>query len=183
MSGLLIFGNQRIAVDDRTEPSELAALLGNWQVTLDVTNLDPGRLPEHVTATLYTEAAEFSVPQLRTSRGIDAPSATSFSAPQLQTSKNINACHATSFSVPQLQTAGHIYASSAPNFSAPQLRTAGCIDASSATSFSAPQLQTSMGIAAEIATIFDAPPDHRCCYTNIARRPTIVQRVRKMLRL
>ena len=78
-------------INDLTEASELAALANNPGLTLDVTDLDLGRLPEHVKAALYTEATTFSAPQLQTSGDIDARSATSFSAPQLQKSGDIDA--------------------------------------------------------------------------------------------
>ena len=45
--------NKRIAVDNSTDPSELAGLATDPAVTLDVTKLDLGRLPEHVKAALY----------------------------------------------------------------------------------------------------------------------------------
>jgi hypothetical protein len=52
-----------ITVNDLTGPSELAALSGNPELTLDVTSVDDlGRLPAHVEATLYTEATSFSAP-------------------------------------------------------------------------------------------------------------------------
>ena len=87
--------NKIIAVNSSTDASELAGLATDPAVTLDVTKLDLGRLPEHVKAALYTEA-------------------TSFNAPQLQTSGNIFASSATSFSAPQLQTSGYIYAPEVP---------------------------------------------------------------------
>jgi hypothetical protein len=104
---------ERIAVNDLTGPSELAALANNPAVMLDVTQFDLGRLPEHVKAELFTDATSFNAPQLQTSKNIYAGSATSFNAPQLQTSKDIYASSATSFSARQLQTSGHIYANSA----------------------------------------------------------------------
>lgn len=110
--------NKVIAVDNSTEPSELAALANDPLVTLDATKLDLGRLPEHVKAALYTDATTFSAPQLQTSGSIHANSATSFSVPQLQTSGNIYAYRATSFSTPQLQDSGHI---SAPGDTVPAL--------------------------------------------------------------
>src|ERR1035441_3714342 len=123
----------RERINDLTEASELAALANNPSLTLDVTDLDLGRLPAHIKAALYTEATTFSAPQLQTSGNIDASRATSFSAPQLQTSGNIDAGSATSFSAPQLQTSGNIYASRATSFSAPQLQTSKYIDAGSTT--------------------------------------------------
>ena len=97
-------GGARITVNDLTEPSELAALASNAVLTLDVTNLDLGRLPPHVKAALYTEATTFRAPLLQTSGDINASSATSFRAPLLQTSGGINASSATSFRAPLLQT-------------------------------------------------------------------------------
>src|ERR1039457_5457037 len=70
---------ERITVNSLTEPSELAVLANDPAVTLDVTDLDLGRLPAHVKAALYTEATTFSAPQLQTSGHIYAGSATSFS--------------------------------------------------------------------------------------------------------
>ena len=102
--------NKIIAVNNSTDASELAGLATDPAVTLDVTKLDLGRLPEHVKAALYTEATSFNAPQLQTSGNIFASSATSFSAPQLQTSGNIYARAATNFSAPQLQASGNIYA-------------------------------------------------------------------------
>src|SRR5450755_2100683 len=86
---------ERITVNDLTEASELAALANNPGLTLDVTDLDLGRLPAHVKAALYTEATTFSAPQLQTSGNIYANNVTSFSAPQLQTSGDIDARSAT----------------------------------------------------------------------------------------
>jgi|ERR1039458_525715 hypothetical protein len=103
-----------IAVDNSTEPSQLAELANNPALKLEVTKLDLVRLPGHVKAALYTAATSFSAPQLQTSGDIYAHSATSFSAPQLQTSGNIYANSATSFSAPQLQTSGYIYAPEVP---------------------------------------------------------------------
>ena len=132
-----------IAVGDLTKASDLADLADNPEVTLDVTELDLLRLPQHVKASLFTQATTFDAPQLQTSGYIDARSAKSFSAPQLQTSGYIDARSAKSFSAPQLQQSGDIYADSAKSFSAPQLQQSGFIDASCAKSFSAPQLQKS----------------------------------------
>jgi hypothetical protein len=106
--------NKLIAVDNSTEPPELAALANNPDVTLVVTKLDLRRLPEHVKAKLYTVATTFTAPQLQTSGDIYADSATSFSAPQLQTSGDIYARSATNFSAPQLQTSGDIHVPELP---------------------------------------------------------------------
>ncbi len=88
--------NKIIAVNNSTDASELAGLATDPAVTLDVTKLDLGRLPEHVKAALYTEATSFNAPQLQTSGNIYARAATNFSAPQLQASGNIYADRATS---------------------------------------------------------------------------------------
>jgi hypothetical protein len=106
--------NELIAVNNWTEPTELALLANNPLVLLDVTNLDLGRLPQHLKAALYTAANTFCAPQLQTSGNIYADNATSFSAPQLQTSGSIYAPRATTFSAPQLQTSGYIYAPEVP---------------------------------------------------------------------
>src|SRR5205807_6591682 len=110
--------SEPIKVDNLTAASELAALVANPAVPLDVTDLDLGLLPEHVNAILYTEATEFIAPQLKTSGDIYATNATTFSASQLQTSGHILASIAIIFSVPKLQTSGNIYASSVTEFSA-----------------------------------------------------------------
>jgi hypothetical protein len=144
-------------VNDLIRASELAALTDNPGVTLDVTNLDLGRLPQHVKAALYSKAATFNAPQLQMSGNIYADKATSFSVPQLRTSGFIDASSATSVDAPQLQTSGNIYASSATSFDAPQLRVSGNINAYSATSFDVPQLRISGNINVSSAATFDAP--------------------------
>jgi hypothetical protein len=62
-----------IAVDNSTEPSQLAELANNPALKLEVTKLDLVRLPGHVKAALYTAATSFSAPQLQTSEYIYAP--------------------------------------------------------------------------------------------------------------
>ena len=119
----------RERINDLTEASELAALANNPGLTLDVTDLDLGRLPAHVKAALYTEATTFSAPQLQTSEYIYANNATSFSAPQLKASGDIYVGSATTFSAPRFQTSGDINANNATNFSAPQLKASGDITA------------------------------------------------------
>ena len=106
-------GEDRMIINDLTMPSELAILAGNPGLTLDVTNLDPLRLPAFVKAALYTEATSFNVPQLQTSGDIDAGSASTFDAPQLQTSGDIDAGSASTFNAPQLKASGNIDAGSA----------------------------------------------------------------------
>src|SRR6202035_784564 len=112
-------------VDNRTDLAELTALANNSALTLDVTEIDLRRLPEHIKAALYTAAKSFSAPQLRESGHIDARSATSFSAPQLRKSGDIDASNAVSFSAPLLQESGDIFAPSAASFSAPLLQKSG----------------------------------------------------------
>jgi len=151
-----------VIANNSTEAAELEIFASDPDVTLDVTNLDLSRLPQHVKAVLSTNAEAFNAPQLQTSGGIYAPHATSLDAPQLQTSGNITARRATTFSAPQLQTSGNITAHLATTFSLPQLQTSGHIEANSATSFSAPQLQTSGGIIAP-----------KISYSQPARRATV----------
>jgi hypothetical protein len=115
------------AVDNSTDPSRVEALAANPDVLLHVTRLDLGRLPEHVKASLYTEADAFNAPGLRTSGNIYAAGATIFDLSQLQASGDIHAYTASSLNAPELQTSGNILAGNATSFDAPQLQASGQI--------------------------------------------------------
>ncbi|HWF65971.1 MAG TPA: hypothetical protein VN670_01625 [Acidobacteriaceae bacterium] len=148
MSRLNDASTRYAAVDNSTDPSRLEALAANPDVLLHVTRLDPRRLPEHIKATLYTEADTFIAPQLLTAGNIYAETAITFDVPQLQSSGNIHVHCVANFSAPQLRCSGNIHAARAASFSAPRLRTSGNILAGNATSFDAPLLQVSGQIIA-----------------------------------
>jgi hypothetical protein len=107
--------SRQYIIDNSTEQSRIEALASDpAQVSLDVSAIDPSRLPANVRAEICTNATTFNAPQLRSSGNICANRATTFSVPQLQTSGAIWADRVKDFSAPHLRSSGDIFTSKAP---------------------------------------------------------------------
>ncbi len=161
MRGLQVIVNRSISA---IELRKLAATPG---LTLDITAIDPKRLPPSVAANIWTSATTFIAPQLRRVGGnLFAPNAincdlsgleetagvtnlqsvTDFRVPNLKKAGDINIRDATRASMPLLETAGDIVALTLKSFSAPNLRDSGYLMIPNVTRFSAPHLPDPIGV-------------------------------------
>lgn len=134
----------RIAVTNRTDSVRLRELAEIPTLTLDVTKLDLGRLPENIKANLYSDARRVVLSNVRTSGSIDAPKARYFDAPKLEkVSGGMNVYSARAVTLPNLHSVSRgINAYSAAYVSLPDLTEAsGGIRADHATAITAPKIK------------------------------------------
>jgi hypothetical protein len=108
---------KHITVHSAITQAELNQLALNASIALDVTALDPSRLPIHVKAVLCTDMNAFDAPQLLSSGNIVANGVTDFNVPQLQNCGDIFAngaisLHAQAGPVPSLHL--RLYAPTRP---------------------------------------------------------------------
>jgi hypothetical protein len=111
---------ETFVIDDLTPNTEIAPLAKTPNIRLDISRLsDLSRLPEKVSAGIYSDAETLSAPCLRWASTIHAPSAISVSLPQLTAVAVIYANAATTFSAPRLRSPGHIFVFNAKTLDLP----------------------------------------------------------------
>ena len=98
---------------------------------------------KHIT---YKGYGVLNLPQLQTSRSIDALNAKKINLPQLQTSEDINIPRAKEINLSRLETCGHVNAYHVTKINLPQLQTCKFFHASNATEINLPQLKFSYGV-------------------------------------
>lgn len=163
---------------------------------IDITAVDPRRLPPVVAADIWTEAAMFLAPNLRHAKGnIFAPHARRFYVPRLRQvdghtnaqrvkkftatqlikAGDINIRDATAISVPILAQAGYIVAPYVLDFAVPRLVHAGHLLAPNTVRLSAPLLESAGNIEAQQARIFNVPK--LVLYENLMARPAVEKKM------
>ena len=147
----------RIKVTGAETPEKLRRLCADSRFTLDITGMNPRRLPEAIAADLFTLDQAFVAPQLERVQGITAPNAQPFLVPGLDEAGEIYAPEAKRFFAPNLVRAGDLKLYGCENFSANQLRRAGAISGNFGQEFSANLLQRAGVIEASRAKKITLP--------------------------
>jgi len=100
-----------IAINDVTPEAEIARLALSPGIRLDISGLsDLSRLPEHVYASLHSEAEALKAPNLRSATTIHSPHAVSVILPELVKVGTIYANAATHIHTPKLLSFDRIFA-------------------------------------------------------------------------
>lgn len=110
-----------------------------------------------ITGDLEVRSWALSLPNLQTSKMIDARHATNINLPKLYESLDINVPSVTTLNLPELQKSGNVIAYSATDINLPKLYESEDISAYSATTLNLPQLSESGSINASSVTTLNLP--------------------------
>jgi hypothetical protein len=131
-----------VCVKKDVPPHELDRLCQTPRLTLDVTELDLGRLPSKIACSLVSDADVFDAPQLVEAGNITAKEASRFTLPRLEKVGRFTFGEARDLDLPALREAGGIETYKAETVRLPCLEKCGDFFANVVDQLSLPSLQT-----------------------------------------